>query len=94
MLAIKTLWLVNTEHLAAFWAYPPFFFVSYEMSYAEIFYALKICDHAHAVLGSITPIQIPQPDAGEAFTTKAVIGFGVYYLLTVLDFACDAGFRF
>jgi len=83
---------VNTEYLTAFGAAPPFFFVSDEMLYAEISYALKIADHAHAILGSIPLIQMVQPDAREAVTTKAVLDFGVCHLLTVLDSACNAGF--
>ena len=85
---------MDAEHLAAFRAYPPSFFGSYEMPYAEISNAFEIADHAHAVLGSITLIQMVQPVAGEAVTSKAVLDFGVHYLLTVLDFAYDAGFRF
>jgi hypothetical protein len=85
---------MNTEHLTAFWASPPFFFVSDEMPYAEVSNVLKIADHAHAVLGSIPLIQMVQPVAGEAVTSKAVLGFGAAHLLTVLDFAYDAGFRF
>jgi len=64
------------------------------MPYAEFSYALKIADHAHAILGSIPLIQMVQPDARKAVTTEAVLDFGVHYLLTVLDFAHDAGFRF
>ena len=85
---------MNAEYLTAFRASPPFFFVSDEMPYAEISYALKIANHAHAVLGSITLIQMVQPVAGEAVTTKAVLDFSVHYLLTVLDSTYDAGFRF
>ena len=85
---------MNTEHLTAFGAFPLFFFGSYEMPYAEISYALKIADHAHAVLGSITLIQMVQLDARKIVTIKTVLDFGVYYFLTVLDFTCNAGFRF
>jgi hypothetical protein len=85
---------VNAEYLTAFWAAPPFFFGSYEMPYAEFSNVLEIADHAHAILGSITLIQMVQPVAREAITTKAVLDFGVHYLLTVLDSTYDAGFRF
>ena len=71
MLAIKALRLVNTQHPAAFWASPPFFFVPDELPYAEISNVLKIADHAHAVLGSISLIQMVQPVAGETITTKS-----------------------
>jgi hypothetical protein len=94
VLAIKTLWLMNAEHLAAFRADPPFFFGSYEMPYAEFSNALKIGDHAHAVLGSITLIQMREIVAGKAVTSKAVLGFRVCHLLAVLDFAFCARFGF
>ena len=85
---------MNTEYLAAFRAAPPFFFVSDEMPYAEFSDVLEIADHAHAILGSIPLIQMVQPGAREAVTTEAVLDFGVHDLLTVLDSAYDAGFRF
>jgi hypothetical protein len=94
VLAIKTLWLMNAEHLAAFRADPPFFFGSYEMPYAEFPNVLKVADHAHAVLGSITLIQMLQPLAGESVTSKAVLDLGVCHLLAVLDFAFYARFGF
>jgi hypothetical protein len=94
VLTIKTLWLVNTEELPAFRASPPLFFVSDEMPYAEFSNALEVIDHAHAILGPIPLIQMVQPVAREAITTKAVLDFGVHYLLTVLDSTYDAGFRF
>jgi hypothetical protein len=87
VLAIKTLWLVNAEHLTAFRADPPFFFGSYEMPYAEFPNVLKVADHAHAIFGSITLIQMRELVAREAVTSKAVLGFGIRYLLAVLDFA-------
>jgi hypothetical protein len=85
---------VNTGYLIAFRASPLFFFVSNEMPYAEFSNVLEIADHAHAILGSISLIQMAQPGAREAVTTKAVLDFRVHYLLTVLDSTCDAGFRF
>ena len=94
VLTIKTFWLVNTEHITAFGAFPLFFFGSYEMPYAEFFNALEVIDHAHAVLGSIPLIQVLQPVAGEAVTTKTVLDFSVHHRLTVLDSTCYAGFRF
>jgi hypothetical protein len=94
VLTIKTLWLVNTEYLTAFRAAPPFFFVSNEMPYAEFSNVLEIADHAHAILGSISLIQMVQPDAREAVTTETVLDFRVNYLLTVLYSTYDTGFRF
>jgi hypothetical protein len=83
---------VNTEHLIAFRASPPFFFASHEMPYAEFSNGLQIFNHAHAILGSVPLIQVIQPGAREAVTTVAVLGFSVYHLLTVLDSARDANF--
>ena len=94
MLTIKALWLVNTKNLTAFGASPLFFFVSNEMHYAEFLDVLKIFDHAHAVLGSISVIQTLQPGTREAITAEAILGFRVHYLLTVLYPAQDANFRF
>lgn len=85
---------MNTKHLTALRASPPFFFVSDEMPYAEFSDAFEVGDHAHAILGSIPLIQMVQSDARETVTIKAVLGFGVRHLLTVLDFAFNAGFRF
>jgi len=85
---------MNAEHLTAFRAAPPFFFGSYEMSYAEFSNAFEIADHTHAVLGSITLIQMVQPVAGEAVTSKTVLNSGVNQLFAVLDSTCNAGFRF
>lgn len=93
MLTIKALLLVNTEYLTAFGAFPPFFFVSDEMPYAEFSNVLEILDHAHAILGSIPVIQVVQPVAREAVTTGAILDFRVYNLLTVLDSAQNANFR-
>jgi len=94
VLAIKTLRLVNTEYLTAFRAAPSFFFVSDEMPYAEFSNVLEIADHAHAILGSISLIQMVQPGARKAVTTETVLDFGVHHLLTVFDPARDPNFRF
>ena len=85
---------MNTEYLTASRAAPPFFFASDEMPYAEFSNVIEIAYHAHAILGSVPLIQMVQPGAREAITTEAVLDFGVRHLLTVLDSACDANFRF
>jgi hypothetical protein len=94
MLTIKALRLMNTEHFTAFQASPLFFFISNEMPYAEFSNFLKIFNHAHAVLSSITLIQMLQSVARKAVTSKAVPNLGVYHLLAVIDSTCYAGFRF
>jgi hypothetical protein len=92
MLTIKTLWLLNAEHFAAFRTDPSFFFSPYEMPYSEFSDAFKIVDHAHAIFGSIPLIQMYQPVARKAVTAKAVFSFAARQLFAVFDFAFCAGF--
>ena len=84
---------MNAYQLTALGAGPFFFFVSQKNSNAEFFHLFEIVDHAHAVLGPIARIQVIQPVAGKSVTAEAVPDFALYYLLTVLDPANDAGFR-
>lgn len=85
---------MNTKYLTATQASPPFFFVSDEMPYADFSDAFEVGDHAHSILGPVPLIQMVQSDARETVTIKTVLGFGVRHLLTVLDFASNAGFPF
>jgi len=94
VLAIYTLRTVNTEHLPAFWASPPFFFVSDEMPNSESSYLFEIFNHAHVVLGPVPLIQMFQIGAWEAVADEAELGFSACHLLAVLDPTNDAGFRF
>jgi hypothetical protein len=64
------------------------------MPYAELLYVLEIVNHTHAILGSIPLVQMLQPGARKAITTEAVPDSTLHDLLTVLDSARDAGFRF
>jgi len=82
---------MNTDHLSAPGADPPFFFISDETTYPKLPDVFQIIDHAHDVFGSITLIQMLQPFAGKTVTSEAVTDFPLRYLLTVLDSACDAG---
>jgi hypothetical protein len=82
---------MNTEQVIAFGTSPPIRFASHEMSYAELLYVYEILDHAHSILGFITPIQVIQPVAREPVATETVFGFPLPQLFTVLDPACDAG---
>ena len=94
MSARKALRLVNTNYLATLGTGPPFLFVSNEMPYAELLYIHEIVNHTHTILGSIALIQVIQRGARKAVTTEAVPDSTLHYLLTVLDSARDAGFRF
>jgi hypothetical protein len=94
MYAGKALRLVNTNYIAAGGTGPPFFFVVYEKSYAELLYFIKIVNHAHTIPGSVTLIQVIQPAARKTVTVETVADFALHHLLAVLDLACDAGFWF
>jgi hypothetical protein len=94
MPAKKALRFMNTYHLTAPGTGPLFFFGFHEMSYAELLYMHEIVDHAHAILNSIALVKVFQPLAGKPVAAKAVPGFTVPQLLTGLDPAGDAGFRF
>ena len=85
---------MNTDYLAALGTGPPFLFVPNEMPYAELLYVLEIVNHTHTILGSIALVQVLQRGARKAITTEAVPDSTLHYLLTILDSACDAGFRF
>jgi hypothetical protein len=91
---MKTFWLMNTEHFTAPGAFPLLFFGSYELPYAEFPDVLEVFDHAHAIPGPIPLIEMVQPLAGEAVTTRTVFDSAFHHLLTVLDLTCYAGFRF
>ena len=64
------------------------------MSYAELLYTYEILDHAHSILGSITPIQVIQPVARKHVTAEAVPSFTLPNLIAGLDSAYDAGLWF
>ena len=85
---------MNTNYLTAFGTGPPFLFVHDEMLYAELLYVHEIVNHAHTILGSIALIQVVQPGARKAVTTEAVPDSTLHYLLTALDSARGASFRF
>ena len=81
---------MDTDYLAALRTGPPFFFVSDKSPYAEFPDVLKIIDHAHAVLCSISLVQVFKPCTGEAVTTEAVLAPSLNHLLTVPDPTPDA----
>ena len=64
------------------------------MSYPELLYVHEIVDHAHAILGPITLIQMIQPVARKPVAAEAVPDLPMPYLLAVLDSACDTGLWF
>lgn len=85
---------MNANHLSAFGASPPFLFVPDEMPYAEHLDVLQIVSHTHAILGSIPLVQVFQSRAGKTVATEAIFRLTFCYLLTVLNSAGHAGFRF
>jgi len=53
---------------------------------------MEILDHTHAILGSISLIQMVQPGARKAVTPKTVFVSAINYLLAVLNLTRNAGF--
>jgi hypothetical protein len=49
---------MNANDFAAGGACPPVLFLFEEISYAELLYATKIVDHAHAVVCSVTLVEM------------------------------------
>jgi hypothetical protein len=85
--ARQALWFVHADYLAALWAGPLFLFVSDELSYAGCLYALEILDHAHAVFGSVSLIELFEPGAGKLFAADAELRLAACYPVTVLNSA-------
>ena len=78
---------MNTNYLTAPGAGPLLLFISEKVSYPKFSYSVEIVDHAHAILRSISFIQMVQPCAGKAVTTEAVFDSCDQHLLTVLNSA-------
>lgn len=66
-----TLRFMDTDHLSAPWTSPSLFFIAYEPSYTEPFYLREIVNHAHAILHSITRIQVIKPVTWKPITIEA-----------------------
>jgi hypothetical protein len=62
------------------------------MSYAQTPDSVEILDHTHAILGSISLIQMVQSGARKAVTPKTVFDSATNYLLAVLNIARNTGF--
>jgi len=86
--------LMHTEQLTAPGTGPSFLFIPDEIPYAEYHYMKKIVDHAHAIPGSIAPIQVIQPVAGERVAAETVLCLTLSSLLAGLDLAREAGLWF
>ena len=85
---------MDTDELSAFRTGPSFFLISDKLAYTELFYILEIGDHTHTVFVSIALIQTFQPGARKICATEAVFVSHGANSVTILDSACDAGFRF
>jgi hypothetical protein len=85
---------VNTNHIAALGTGPLGRFDSNELPYAEFPDVLKILNHAHPVLGSVTHIQMFETGTRKDGATEAVFESAVHDLLAVLNSAGHAGCRF
>jgi hypothetical protein len=62
------------------------------MPYAEVLDVPEIVDHAHAILGSISLIQMDQSGARKPITPKTVFDSAANYLLAVLNMTRNTGF--
>jgi hypothetical protein len=78
---------VNTDRAAAFRASPPDSFVGKKFSNPEILNMFEILDHAHAVFGSISFIQMLHRPTGKAFTFKTKFDFAFLNHSAIFDFA-------
>ncbi len=85
---------MNTKQIATLRTGPPGLFGLNEMSHAKFLDAIEIIQHAHAIPGSIALIQVDQAGTGKAGATEAVLDSTFRDLLTVLNPAHHAGFRF
>jgi hypothetical protein len=68
---------MNTYQLAALRTGPSFLFVFYEMLYPVLLDVLKIVDHAHAIFGSISLIQVTELVARKPVTAETVPDFAL-----------------
>jgi hypothetical protein len=50
--------LMNANDFAACGTCPPVLFLFDEISYAELFYVIKVVDHTHAVICSVTLVKL------------------------------------
>ena len=91
--ARQTLRFMHTDQLAASWAGPFFLLGSDELPHAGFLYVVEIFDHTHAVLRSVSLIQVFQRVAGKAVTVEAVLRLAAGYPLACLDLADHAGLR-
>lgn len=93
-LARKATRLVHTNHCPATRAHPLGLFIPDKTLYPRHAYRLEIVDHAHAVIRSVTLIQVYQQLARKARTVPAVTCLTSHPPLTILDSTGDAGLRF
>lgn len=93
MPARKACRLANTNHCTTFGTDPFNFFIPNELSDPDFIYHFEIVNHAHSVLGPVSPIQLLQPGARETVTaTRAILDFTFDDLFAVSDFTRSAVF--
>lgn len=83
---------MDTDYPAAPGADPPLLFLADEMPYAVLPDALQIVHHAHAIIRSISFVQIFKSGTGKTVAIETVPAVGINQLLTVPDTALNAGF--
>ena len=84
---------MNTNHFTAFGTNPFTFFIPNKRSDPNFIYHFEIINHAHAILDSISPIQLFQPGARENITTiGTILGFAFSAFFAVSDLTRRAVF--
>ena len=83
---------MNTNHPAAPRTDPLFILFFHKRPYAEFLNIHQIFNHAHAIVCPIALVHTAQTFTGKLVAPEAVGDPFFYYLLAVLDQACNAGF--
>lgn len=85
---------VDADCAAACGTGPSCFFFFKKLSDTVLFNGLEVFNHAHAVPGPVSPVQMVQPVAGEFTALKTIFFVAFLKRLAVFDLAYDTGYRF
>jgi len=85
---------VHADYLAATGAFPSNIFLFDELSYTGITDIFEVLQHAHAVFGSVSFIQLLQSGAGVDSAGKAIFHFPLLEFIAVSDYTSDAAIRY
>lgn len=85
---------MNADRAAAFRAGPPDLFAGNKLSDPKLSDIFEILEHAHAVTGPVSLIQVLQTRAGKLLTRKAKPWFSILERFAILNPAFHAVARF